>query len=82
MEKIKHAFPSLQKEFYDVLCDRLKEHEFSDERLLKAVNHVIDTCIYPIPVIANFIIFDKEEMQKQKNKENMNIIKNIYNGKR
>lgn len=57
---IKKSFPSLPTGFYDVLIDRLKANEFSDQRLNDAVNHVIDTCIYPTPTIANFISFDKK----------------------
>jgi hypothetical protein len=57
--KIKKAFPSLPVGFYDVFTDRIKGNNFSDERLIDAVNHVIDTCVYPIPTIANFISFDQ-----------------------
>jgi len=58
MAKIKDAFPTLQKGFYDLLCQRLKANEFSDEKLSEAVNHVIDNCNYPNPTIANFINYD------------------------
>ena len=58
--KIKFAFPSLPLEFYDVLSDRIKAQGFSDARLQDAVNHVIDTCHYPTPTIADFISFDKK----------------------
>lgn len=56
---IKKAFPSLPIGFYDVFTDRLKANGFNDDRLRDAVNYVIDTCLYPIPTIANFIRFDK-----------------------
>lgn len=59
VKKMKQAFPGLTPGFYDVLADRVKENKFSDQRLMDAVNHVIDTCIYPTPTIANFISFDK-----------------------
>jgi hypothetical protein len=58
--KIKKAFPALPVEFYDILCEKIKEHNFTDHRLVKAVNHVIDSCIYPTPTIAQFITFDKD----------------------
>ena len=60
MAKIKNAFPNLPVEFYDVLCERLKEKGFDDERIIKTVNGVIDTCKYPTPTIAHFITYDKE----------------------
>src|ERR1035437_8959738 len=60
MEKIKNAFPSLPVGFYDVLCDRLKTKKFNDARLCNAVDGVIDTCAFPTPTVANFIMFDKD----------------------
>jgi hypothetical protein len=60
MEKIRNAFPSLPAGFYDVLCDRIKTKKFNDARLCNAVDGVIDTCAFPTPTVANFIIFDKD----------------------
>ena len=60
VKKIKAAFPNLPAEFYDILSDRVKAQGFSDERFIDAVNHVIDTCIFPTPTIANFIGYDKK----------------------
>lgn len=57
--KIKAAFPSLQPEYYSLLIDRLKDRGFSDQRLIDAVNNVIDNCQYPTPTLANFLSFDK-----------------------
>lgn len=53
------AFPSLPSEFYDILSNRIIDKRIGDKRLIDAVNHVIDNCIYPTPTIANFITFDK-----------------------
>lgn len=61
MIKVSQAFPTLPEPFYDLLCERIKEHGFTDERLKKSVNYVIDHCIYPTPTIAQFISFDKDE---------------------
>lgn len=60
VKKIKKAFPSLFPGFYDILSERIKVLGFTNERLADAVNHVIDTCIYPTPTIANFIGYDKK----------------------
>lgn len=38
----------------------VRESNFTDERLRDAVKHVICTCPYPTPTIANFISFDKK----------------------
>jgi len=57
--KIRSAFPALPPEYYDVLLEMAKEERFTDERFRDAVHHVIKTCIYPAPTIAQFISFDK-----------------------
>ena len=57
--RIKVAFPDLNKDFYQLLKERIMEKGFSDQRLTDAVNHVIDTCPYPTPTLANFLSFDK-----------------------
>lgn len=53
-------FPALPIEFYGVFIDRIKEKGFCNERLIDAVNHVIDNCQYPTPTAANFLSFDKK----------------------
>ena len=58
--RVKKAFPSLPLDFFDVFTDRINESGFNDDRLRDAVNHVIDTCVYPTPTIAQFISFDKK----------------------
>ena len=57
---IKKAFPNLPTDFFDILDDRVKANGFSNQRLMDAVAHVIDTCPYPLPAIAEFISFDKK----------------------
>lgn len=59
VKRIKNAFPALPPGFYDVFSARLRDAGFTDERLTDAVNNVIDTCIYPMPTIAQFISWDK-----------------------
>jgi hypothetical protein len=58
--KVKSAFPLLQEGFYEIFSQRIIDTGFCDERLTDAINHVIDTCIYPTPTIAQFISFDKK----------------------
>ena len=59
IKKIKATFPALSNDFYDIFMERVKDKGFSDQRLKDAVNHVIDTCQYPTPTLANFLSFDK-----------------------
>ena len=59
MVKIQKVFPALNKEFYDIFQERLKDKGFTDKKLNDAVNNVIDTCIYPTPTIANFLRYDR-----------------------
>lgn len=57
--KVRATFPTLSNDFYDIFMERIKDKCFSDKRLKDAVNHVIDTCQYPTPTLANFLSFDK-----------------------
>jgi len=57
---LKKSFPALPEGFYEVLSNRIKDNNFCDDRLRDAVKHVIDTCVYPTPTIANFISFDRK----------------------
>lgn len=60
IKKISAAFPSIQKEFYDLLTQLVKENQFTDERFSEAVDFVIENYKYPHPSIADFISYDKE----------------------
>lgn len=57
---IKKSFPTLDEGFYEVFLDMIKSSKFDDERLIDAVTHVIATCVYPQPTIAQFISFDRK----------------------
>jgi hypothetical protein len=59
--KVYKAFQGIEnKEYFQVLKERIKESGFSNEKLKDAVNHVIDTCVYPRPQIAEFLSYDKK----------------------
>lgn len=61
MAKIYKAFQGIKdRDYFKILKDRIKEKGFTDERLKDAVNHVIDTCVYPTPTPAQFLSYDKE----------------------
>lgn len=59
--KILKAFPKFEENQIDVLKERWKSLGFSDQRVIDAVNHVIDT--YEgwdkVPNLANFIQFNR-----------------------
>jgi hypothetical protein len=59
MKAIELSFPQLDPGFYDILTKLIKEDGFTDQRLTDAVKHLIKTCVYPTPTIANILNFDK-----------------------
>ena len=59
VKRLKAAFPLLKKEFYDVLAQRVKSKGFTDKQLKDAVDHVIDTCHYSHPALADILSFDE-----------------------
>jgi hypothetical protein len=59
-EMLSYAFPQLEKGFYAIFIGRIKDKKMTCKQLKDAVNHVIDTCVYPTPTIANFTNFDKK----------------------
>ena len=56
--RLKKAFPQLQNSFYKMFMERISAKGKGDKWLIDAVNHVIDTCIYPMPTIAQFLSYD------------------------
>ena len=56
---LKQAFPQLPVGFYNILHDMIRDEGFSDSRLVDAVKHVIKTCVYPTPTIAQIVNFDR-----------------------
>ena len=59
--KIVKAFPGWSEDQTEILKDRFAENGFTDQRMMDAVNHVIDTYegYGKIPNIANFVQYDK-----------------------
>ena len=58
---VARAFPAMSKEALDILRERFIENNFTDQRAMDAVNHVIDSYqgYGACPNIANFIAYDK-----------------------
>ena len=63
------AFPNLAPGFFDVFLEAADRNGLTDARMMAAIEHVIDTCQYPTPTVANFLIFDQEEQRKIEAKE-------------
>ena len=59
MARLKIAFPSLPKEFYGLLGNRMKEKGFTDDKMRDAINYVIDNCKYPIPTMSEILSYDR-----------------------
>lgn len=60
MRKLQSAFPKQNKEFFNLLAERLIANGFTDERLTDAVNKVIDTFQYKELNISDIVKFDKK----------------------
>ena len=60
MRKLQSAFPKQNKEFFNVLAERLIANGFTDERLTDAVNNVIDNFQYRELNISDIVKFDKK----------------------
>ena len=59
MRKLQSAFPKQNKEFFNVLAERLIANGFTDERLTDAVNNVIDNFQYRELKISDIVKCDK-----------------------
>jgi hypothetical protein len=61
IKKLQAAFPKQSAEFFHILVERIKANGFTDERLVDAVNNVIDNFQYKELNIADIIKWDKRE---------------------
>ena len=75
-KKLKKAFPNVPTVFYDVLLERIKSNNFTNQRLKDSIDYLIDNFIYPNPTIANIIGFDKRVKLHVYNE----ICELVYNG--
>ena len=57
--RIRQVFPQLSAGWHGEFLHAIRRHGFTDQRLLDAVNHVIDHCRYPQPTVADFVSFDQ-----------------------
>ena len=59
MLMLTQAFPSLGKGWFTILREMIKDDGFTESRFTDAVKHVIRTCVYPTPTVANILSWDK-----------------------
>lgn len=57
--RIRNSFPELEPAWYESLTTQLVKNAFSNQRLIDAVDNLINNCIYPNPKIALLISYDK-----------------------
>ena len=56
--KLTTVFPALRDEFINVLIERIVANGFTNERLIDAVDNLIDNFKYPNPSVADIVGFD------------------------
>lgn len=59
VERLQKAFPQIDKNYLFVLTERIIDKKITAQQLKDAVNRVIDTCVYPVPGMAEILSFDK-----------------------
>jgi hypothetical protein len=60
VKKLLAVFPEVTNDFLIILIDRLTDNKFTKDRVKDAISHVIDTCPYKRPSIADIISFDRK----------------------
>lgn len=81
-ESLLIAFPKVTPAFLKLLRQRLRENDFTDEKMIDAVNHVIDTYtgFDKVPSIGDIISYDRRveclsqmEMLEKRNKLGVSV---------
>jgi hypothetical protein len=57
--RLKVAFPRMERHFFDMLAERIVSNNFTEKRLIDAVNNIIDNFKYKELNIADIISFDR-----------------------
>jgi hypothetical protein len=57
--RLKIAFPKMERNFFDILAERIVDNDFTEKRLEDAVNHIIDNFLYKELNVADIIKFDR-----------------------
>jgi hypothetical protein len=57
--RLKVSFPRMERYFFDILAERIADNDFTEKRLIDAVNYVIDNFPYKELNVADIIRFDR-----------------------
>ena len=60
LDRLRDAFPNMRESFFDLLAERVIENDFTAQRLLDAVNNVIDNFQYKELNVADIIRYDRK----------------------
>ncbi|WP_019540586.1 hypothetical protein [Proteiniphilum acetatigenes] len=58
--RLKAAFPKMSDQFFNLLSERIIANDFTENRLIDAINHVIDNFAYKELNISDVIRFDRK----------------------
>ena len=59
LKRLHNAFPQLKREYMVTLNERITDKKMTKEQIHDAVSRVIDTCVYPVPGMAEILSFDQ-----------------------
>ena len=60
MKRLRAAFKQLDAQYFVVLMERIKSKSMTCDQLHDAISKVIDTCIYPVPGMAEILSHDRK----------------------
>lgn len=60
LDRLRDAFPNMRESFFSLLSERVIENDFTAQRLLDAVNNVIDNFQYKELNVADIIRYDRK----------------------
>jgi len=60
MKRLRGAFPKIHEEYYFILTERIIAKQMTVDQIHDAISRVIDTCIYPVPGMAEILSHDRK----------------------
>jgi len=60
MMRLRAAFKQLDEQYFVVLMERIKSKAMTCDQLHDAISKVIDSCIYPVPGMAEILSHDRK----------------------
>lgn len=59
MQRLVGAFRQVDRKYLVILAERIVDKKMTKEQIHDAVSKVIDTCIYPVPGMAEILSHDR-----------------------